>query len=512
MDKKTIEKIIKYGESQDVEYKVTKPADNIKYLKTVVAFSNWQGGTIVFGIDDGTMDIVGIPEEALFPMMDAIVNSISDGITPQIVPDVSPMTIEGKNLIILRIPSGGSRPYYIKSLGIEHGVFARIGGTTREADGILKKELFFESLNRSFDCELYGDYPLSEEEVSKLCDSMYSEAKKNAKNKELADSIKPVTIHQLLSWKVVRKSEEKILPNNAYAILSGDDEDLPIKIKCACFKGTTPVDFLDSNEFSGFVGRRIDEAYKFVLRNIHKGFNFVGLHRYDDYEIPTGALRESIINAVAHRSYIPFDETKIAVFDNRIEINSPGKMPFGQTIGEMKIGNSIIRNKALAQAFAYMNLIEAWGSGIPRIFQNCKEYGLKEPFLRDLGSSFKLTIYRPENYASKITPHESKEESGIESGIEKVHSGIGKEESGTESGTAKSQSGIDDKNEKLTDNEKKILRVLKERENISALELSNILGISDRRVRAILYKLIKRGFVKKNKQTKNATYQLARGE
>lgn len=102
-------------------------------------------------------------------------------------------------------------------------------------------------------------------------------------------------------------------------------------------------------------------AYQFVLRNIRKGYLFVGLHHVDNYEIPTGAIREAIINAVVHRSYIPYDETKIAVFDDRIEVTSPGKMLSGQSIEEMKLGNSQIRNHALAQAFAYMNLIEAWG-------------------------------------------------------------------------------------------------------------------------------------------------------
>lgn len=514
MEKRSIENIIKCGESQDIEYKVTKPSDNTKYLKTVVAFSNGQGGTIVFGIDDKTHDLVGISEDVLFPMMDSIINSISDGITPQIVPDISPITVKGKNLIILKIPSGGTRPYYIKSLGLEHGVFARIGNTTREADGNLKKELYFENINRSFDSEPYGDKSLSEKDILNLCELMYKEAKKNAKNEVLANLVKPVTVRQLLSWDIVRMKEDKIFPNNAYAILSGDD-GLPISIKCACFKGTTPVNFLDANEFSGFVGNRIDEAFKFVLRNIHKGIGFSGLHHYDDYEIPTLSLREAIINAIAHRSYIPFDDTKIAVFDDRIEINSPGKMPFGQTIEEMIIGHSMIRNKALAQAFSYMNLIEEWGSGIPRIFEECNEYGLKKPVLRDLGVSFKLTIYRPKNYAGKVENNDQSKESGTISGTKNCVSGTKKVISGTTSGTKEDISGtlieVSGTNEQvsnITDSEKRILRILKEKNNISALYLANKLGISDRGVRKILSKLKEKGLVKKNRKTRNANYQL----
>lgn len=507
MVKKSIENILNFGENQDVEYKVTKPADNVKYLKTVVAFSNGQGGSIVFGVDDKTRELVGIPSDDLFPMMDSIINSISDGIVPQIVPDISPVTVKGKNLILLKIPSGGARPYYIKSLGLERGVFARIGSTTREADGNLKKELYFENINRSFDCEPYSEKALSEKDISNLCGLMYKESKKNAKNEVLANLVKPISVRQLLSWDIVRMKEGKILPNNAYAILSGED-GLPIRIKCACFKGTTQVDFLDANEFSGFVGDRIREAFKFVLKNIHKGIGFHGLHHYDDYEIPIVSLREAIINAVAHRSYIPYDDAKIAVFDDRIEINSPGKMPFGQTIEEMIVGHSIIRNKALAQAFSYMNLIEEWGSGVPRLFEECEKYRLKKPVLKDLGASFKLTIFRPENYAAKIEHGGQRKESGTTSGTKEYISGTTSGTGKDVSGTHVSVSGTKKRDEIISDSEKKVLKILKKQNDISALYLAKELGISDRGVRKILSKLKEKGFVNKNRKTRNATYQL----
>lgn len=303
MEKSGIERIIKLGEGKEIEYKETKPEDNLKYLKTVVAFSNWKGGTIVFGIEDKTLNVVGIPKEKLFPMMDAIVNAISDSIYPQVAPEISPLTVEGKDLILLRIPEGTAKPYFIKSLGIQGGVFYRMGGTTREADEILVKELIYEGSKHSYDSDLFCDEPLSEREISQLCSSMYEEAKKNSSTPEEAEGIKPVTVRQLLSWKIVRKKGDEILPNNAYGVLTGE-EGLPTKIRCACFKGTKPLDFIDSKDFSGFIGDRIEMAYQFVLRNIRKGYLFVGLHHVNNYEIPTGAIREAIINAVVHRIYI----------------------------------------------------------------------------------------------------------------------------------------------------------------------------------------------------------------
>ena len=86
-----------------------------------------------------------------------------------------------------------------------------------------------------------------------------------------------------------------------------------------------------------------------------------------------------IINAMVHRSYLDYGTIQVAVYDNRLEITSPGKLPMGQTMERMKEGYSKIRNEALAHAFAYMNLIEHWGSGIPRIIDKVKAAGLREP-------------------------------------------------------------------------------------------------------------------------------------
>ena len=76
------------GESKNVEFKVQRPEKSIKYMKTVVAFANGKGGQIIFGIDDKTRNVVGIPEEDVFQEIDAITNAISDSCEPTIIPDV----------------------------------------------------------------------------------------------------------------------------------------------------------------------------------------------------------------------------------------------------------------------------------------------------------------------------------------------------------------------------------------------------------------------------------------
>ena len=95
-----------------------------------------------------------------------------------------------------------------------------------------------------------------------------------------------------------------------------------------------------------------------------------------------------------HRSYLDHGTIQVAVYDNRLEITSPGKLPMGQTVERMKEGYSKIRNEALAHAFAYMNLIEHWGSGIPRIIDKVKAAGLREPEFIGGEVDLRINIYR----------------------------------------------------------------------------------------------------------------------
>ena len=89
------------GESKNIEFKRERPIDAKKYVKSVVAFANGHGGKIIFGVEDGSMNITGIPDEVLFKEMDAIANAISDSCEPIIIPDISLQEIDGKTLIIV---------------------------------------------------------------------------------------------------------------------------------------------------------------------------------------------------------------------------------------------------------------------------------------------------------------------------------------------------------------------------------------------------------------------------
>lgn len=109
------------GESDRVEYKRERPKDSKKYLKTVVAFANGKGGTLVFGVDDQSHEVVGIDTDMVFTEVDAITNTISDSCEPVIVPEIELQQVEEKTIIVVHIQAGMHRPYYLKSLGIENG-------------------------------------------------------------------------------------------------------------------------------------------------------------------------------------------------------------------------------------------------------------------------------------------------------------------------------------------------------------------------------------------------------
>ncbi len=408
----TIEKVLA-GESKNVEFKENLPEKSIKYMKSVVAFANGTGGKIIFGIADKTREVVGFSKEDVFKTMDAIANAVSDSCEPAIIPDITLQTIEDKTVIVVEVSEGRQRPYYIKALGRDGGVYVRVAGTTRLADEYMIKELMFEGSNRYFDQTLCTGVSITDEDIDALCKAMREQAIKNAHNEEQKASVKEVGRQQLRSWGVLIERDGKDYPSNAYAILTGCGA-LHIATQCGVFKGSTKEVFVDRREYTGPIWEQIDEAFQFVLRNIHLGATIVGIYRQDVYEIPLDAIRELIINAAVHRSYLDHGNIQVAVYDNRLEITSPGKLPMGQTLERMKEGYSQIRNEALAYAFSYMNLIEHWGSGIPRIIGKVKAAGLREPEFIGGEVDLRVNIYRGQINASDV----KNDINGVKNGVE----------------------------------------------------------------------------------------------
>lgn len=183
------------------------------------------------------------------------------------------------------------------------------------------------------------------------------------------------------------------MATNAFALLTG--KYFPFaKIQCALFKGTERDFFIDKKEYDGCLYEQIENAYQFVLRHINLGAEINGLVRKDTYELPVTAIREMIVNAVCHRNYMDNSCIQVAVYDDRIEVTSPGMLYGGLTLEEAVSGRSKIRNRIIADIFSRMEIIEEWGTGIRRILHRAKEYGLPEPEFMEIGDTFRVNLFK----------------------------------------------------------------------------------------------------------------------
>lgn len=153
------------------------------------------------------------------------------------------------------------------------------------------------------------------------------------------------------------------------------------------------VDTFHRNCEGGIV-EQIDQAYQFVIRNIRMGSEIVGTGRRDKYELPLSTIREAICNAVFHRDYLEPSSVYVALYDDRLEVLSPGELVKGITLEDAKNGFSKLRNHSLGLVLEYMKEVEGWCGGILRYFTACEDMGLPKPFVGEEVGFFKVVFYR----------------------------------------------------------------------------------------------------------------------
>lgn len=387
---------LKKGEHVAVEYKLDIPDDKEKYLKSAVAFANAGGGKLIFGVKNQTWDVIGFADDEVFQKYDAIANSIYDACTPSIVPVMEIEEIDGKKIIVANILPGMDKPYYLRADGMMEGTYIRIAGVTRKAEPYMVKELQLEGTNKSYDATQAAGEEVSTEAINALCDRMYQHALSLCKNDDQRRSRKKVTASQLAQWRILVHFQGKYYPTYAWKLLTGDIDELfpDAFIQMAAFKGKTRAVFLDRQEAKGPIDQQIEEAMIFVKKHINLGSRIAGVYREDIYELPLDSVRELISNAVCHRSYLSPGSIQVAVYDDRLEVTSPGRLSPDLTIEQLIEGNSRVRNIAIGAAFQYMHIIEKWGSGIPRVFEDARMYGLGDPEIKDFGTSFRVSMHR----------------------------------------------------------------------------------------------------------------------
>lgn len=393
MDKSTLLK----GESKTLEFKAALSSKSESYLKTVVAFANTDGGRLIFGIDDKSRQVVGVEKDDVFKIMDAIANAVSDSCAPKIVPDISFETIEDKTVVLVDIAAGFNRPYMLKSGGLDKGVYVRVGATSRPADAEQIREMMLDGSNQSWDEQICRSYALTDRAVKKLC----SDINRYRTEKDGQNAPK-TTKETLIGWGVLKQDKTEVLPTNAFALLT-DNPFGQAKIQCAVFKGESKSVFLDRKEYEGSLCRLLEDAYQYVLRNIRMGAVIEGLIRQDKFELPPAAIREMICNAICHRSYMDEGMIQVSVFDDRLEVSSPGALCRGLTLKDALKGRSKPRNKVIAEVFSRMGIIEKWGTGLQRIVDLAKQEGLKEPVFENNDSFFRVILYRGKEETAQTT-------------------------------------------------------------------------------------------------------------
>ena len=473
------------GESKNIEYKVSLPDKNEKYMKTLVAFANTQGGKLIVGVDDKTHQVVGVENDVLFPLMDGIANAVSDSCEPQIIPDIEPQTIDGKTVIVVTVEAGKNRPYYLKSKGKDNGTYIRVAGTSRQAFPEKIKELEMEGARISWDELTCVGYPVSEEATEKLCRDIEKFRKKAGMSKH---SVKK---EQLINWKILKQSEGQLLATNAYALLTSDYFSFS-KTQCAVFKGTDRAVFLDKREFTGPIYVQIEEAVDFVLRNIRLGATIDGLVRKEKYELPPEAIREMIINAHCHRNLLDESCVQIAIYDDRLEVTSPGGLYNGLTYEEVMNGHSKIRNKGIANIFSQMGLVEAWGSGIKRILNEAEEYGLPKPRFQEFDNMFRVELFRN---PYPMTDDKEKHRRSIGEASEKHRRSIGE--------ASEKQRKAD-----LNDTQQKIVKLLSENPQLSAVKLAEKIGVASRNIENNIKMLKEYGILIRHGSPKNGYWEI----
>jgi ATP-dependent DNA helicase RecG len=174
----------------------------------------------------------------------------------------------------------------------------------------------------------------------------------------------------------------------------------PMELRCAVFGTTDSAMIIDRHDIQGDILELIEEAQRFVLKNIHIGMRLNGLYRVDVPEVSVDALREAIINAFCHRDYRDPDYVQVAIFKDRVEIRNPGGLFGGLTVKDLRRGHvSKRRNPLICEMFRRIQMVEAWGRGMPLILRNEPKVKFKE-----IADIFIVSFGRPSSAEGIIRP------------------------------------------------------------------------------------------------------------
>lgn len=351
-------------ENEHLEFKSGLTED---LYKEVIAFANTDGGTIYIGVNDQG-EAIGLEH------VDDIYTRVTNGIRDAILPDVTifiKYTLEDGQIIKVEVGEGSYKPYYLKSKGLKPaGVYVRQGASSVPASPEQIRAMI-----KSADGDVFEDLRSLEQNLTFQAAAQVFTRHGLELTPEKYDALG-------------LRSHSLGLYTNLGLLIS---DQCMHTIKTAVFSDAANTIFRDRREFTGSLLTQLDEAYDYLQLCNQNRSEITGLERIDHWDYPPEAIREALLNAIIHRDYGFSGSTIVNVNENGMEFISLGGLLAGLTVADIQNGVSQLRNRKLAEIFLRLRYIEAYGTGIRRIFasyQGCPA----QPTISIAPNSFRIVL------------------------------------------------------------------------------------------------------------------------
>lgn len=331
------------------------------WLKSVSAFANGEGGTLVFGISDDNR-VVGLDDAERDA--ERISEEVKTKLDPVPAVNLEFKEADGKRLVLLHVYKGQETPYYYVG-DKQRLAYVRVGNESVVADRLQLKSLVMRGGGHSFDT-MPSRYKFENLAFTKLKAVHYQKLRTS------------FTDSDFVSWGLV---DDDGRVTNAAALIADESPVRQSRIFCTRWNGLDMTNGLgeayDDAELSGSVINMLQDAVAFVRNNSHKKWWKEADHREERPDYPERAVVEAITNAIIHRDYMELgSEIHIDMYDDRMEIYSPGGMMDGKQIQNLDPLHvpSKRRNPLLADCFNRLDLMERRGSGMKKIVNAYRMY------------------------------------------------------------------------------------------------------------------------------------------
>ena len=357
-----------------------------RVLRAIVAFANTTGGTLVVGITDDRRPL-GLLNAAT--QEERLANLIADSIEPAFSPDFQVVTEQGLDFLVVRVPRFPGM-FYVKREGPEKGVYLRHGSTNRLATPEQRADLLRQAQAGTFDSQVCAPATLADVD-------------QRAARKLFQEIGYDLTLAKMETLHLLVRSNDTWLPTNGAIILFGTAAARArcfpdARVQAARFAGATKAEFLDQlqpDDRGVSIMAALEEVPRFVRRNTRTASRITGetLRRQDVPEYSAVALREVLVNALAHADYSRHGMTiKVAIFSNRVEVENPGGWPVGLSEEDFRNGVSRARNPVIAGVLHKLTIMENWGSGYERIETDARQLGYALPMWDDKGTVLRARL------------------------------------------------------------------------------------------------------------------------